>query len=163
MKKLSIVLILINLLLLAGYFIYAVNTKEQILKNGKLVLLKLAPVDPRSLMQGDYMVLNYEINQKTPDNAPQKGYVMLSKNESGDYKATKFQNYLPKDTLSGIPVEYIKVNNWNQRIRIGAESYFFQEGNAEKFENAVYGGLKIDANGNSVLIGLYDENKKLIE
>ena len=99
MKKLSIILILTNLLLLAAYFIYAVNTKEEILKNGKLVLLKLAPVDPRSLMQGDYMILNYEINQNVPDNTPQKGFVLLSKKENGDYKATKFQNYLPKVSL----------------------------------------------------------------
>lgn len=163
MKKISIVLILTNLLFLAAYFIYAVKSKEDILKNGKLVLLKLAPVDPRSLMQGDYMILNYEINQNVPDNTPQKGFVLLSKKENGEYKATKFQNYLPKDTLSGIPVEYIKTNHWNQSIRIGAESYFFEEGSAEKFEKAAYGGLKVDENGNSVLIGLYDKNKKIIQ
>ena len=31
------------------------------LATGKPVVLKIAPVDPRSLMQGDYMVLNYAI------------------------------------------------------------------------------------------------------
>ncbi|MFX7329222.1 GDYXXLXY domain-containing protein, partial [Acinetobacter baumannii] len=33
--------------------------KEMLLKEGQLVLLPLAPVDPRSLMQGDYMALRY--------------------------------------------------------------------------------------------------------
>ena len=47
-------------------------------------------------------------------------------------------------------------------INIGAESYFFQEGDAEKFEKAVYGGLRVDNKGNSVLVGLFDENKKQI-
>ncbi|MEY4484068.1 MAG: hypothetical protein RL693_1520, partial [Verrucomicrobiota bacterium] len=38
--------------------------KEQTLANGRQVFLKLAPVDPRSLMQGDYMSLRYEIARK---------------------------------------------------------------------------------------------------
>lgn len=40
----------------------------------------------------------------------------------------------------------------------GAESFFFQEEHAEKYEKAKYGGVKIDINGNSLLIGLYDEH-----
>ena len=34
---------------------------ERILRSGQSVLLRLQPVDPRSLMQGDYMVINYEL------------------------------------------------------------------------------------------------------
>ncbi len=48
-------------------------------------------------------------------------------------------------------------------INIGAESFFFQEGEAEKYENAKYGGIKVDNQGSSLLIGLYDENKIKIE
>jgi uncharacterized membrane-anchored protein len=43
----------------------AVNTmivgKERIVANGTVVLLRLAPRDPRSLMQGDYMALRYAL------------------------------------------------------------------------------------------------------
>ncbi len=39
-----------------------------------MVLLRLAPVDPRSLMQGDYMRLNYELarqlGNRQQDEAP---------------------------------------------------------------------------------------------
>lgn len=42
--------------------------KEKILSEGRLVLLKLAPVDPRSLMQGDYMNLRFEIENTLIDN-----------------------------------------------------------------------------------------------
>ena len=58
MKKYSRILIIVNLILLLGYFNWSVYQKEQTLKDGQLVLLQLAPVDPRSLMQGDYMRLN---------------------------------------------------------------------------------------------------------
>ena len=57
MKKYSRILIIANLILLLGYFNWSVYQKEQTLKEGQLVLLQLAPVDPRSLMQGDYMGL----------------------------------------------------------------------------------------------------------
>ena len=38
-----------------------VYQKEQHLSNGEVVLLELAPVDPRSLMQGDYMRLRFAL------------------------------------------------------------------------------------------------------
>ena len=49
MKKYSRILIIANLILLLGYFNWSVYQKEQTLKDGQLVLLQLAPVDPRSL------------------------------------------------------------------------------------------------------------------
>ena len=60
MKKYSRILIIANLILLLGYFNWSVYKKEQTLKDGQLILLQLAPVDPRSLMQGDYMRLSYK-------------------------------------------------------------------------------------------------------
>ena len=33
--------------------------KQVVLANGQSVFLKLAPVDPRSMIQGDYMILQY--------------------------------------------------------------------------------------------------------
>ncbi|MCL1480922.1 MAG: GDYXXLXY domain-containing protein [Marinobacter sp.] len=42
----------------------SVFQKEQQLAHGKVVYLDLAPVDPRSLMQGDYMALSFAIGQE---------------------------------------------------------------------------------------------------
>lgn len=53
--------------LVAGLFIvlFAANAgiyeREKILADGRRVVLELAPVDPRSLMQGDYMRLNFAV------------------------------------------------------------------------------------------------------
>lgn len=41
---------------------WQVQSYERVLANGQSVLLRLSPVDPRSLMQGDYMIINYEVN-----------------------------------------------------------------------------------------------------
>ena len=40
----------------------AIWQKERHIAEGEVVYLELAPVDPRSLMQGDYMALNFELS-----------------------------------------------------------------------------------------------------
>ena len=162
MKNSYKIFLVVNLILFIGYAIYATRAKEKIINEGKLVLLKLAPVDPRSLMQGDYMVLNYEISNNLPENTPHKGFVILKELEDGAFRALKFQNFLNDLKENEIAVEFIKIDSWQNSVKIGAESYFFEEGHAKKYEKAVYGGLRVDNKGNSVLVGLFDENKKLI-
>lgn len=40
---------------------WQIKNYERVLSHGQSVLLRLLPVDPRSLMQGDYMIINYEV------------------------------------------------------------------------------------------------------
>src|SRR5437763_13985334 len=39
----------------------SIAAKERQLRGGRVVFLEIAPVDPRSLMQGDYMALAFEV------------------------------------------------------------------------------------------------------
>lgn len=55
------VMALISLLTTLGLANFSIWRFENILQHGEKIVLRLAPLDPRSLMQGDYMVLNYEI------------------------------------------------------------------------------------------------------
>lgn len=162
MKKLKWVIIAANLLLLLGYINYSITKKEAILESGRLVLLELAPVDPRSLMQGDYMQLRYDISTNLVyDSMPKRGYCVVKLDAAGVGNKLRFQeNQTPKDE-GELLIEYRAVNQWN--VNIGAESWFFQEGQGEKYERAKYGGVKIDEHGNSLLVGLYDENRERIE
>ena len=59
--KAPIWLVGVFVIALLGAENYKVQQFEDVLATGKPVVLKIAPVDPRSLMQGDYMVLNYAI------------------------------------------------------------------------------------------------------
>lgn len=59
--KAPIWLVGVFVIALLGAVNYKVQQFEDVLSTGKPVVLKIAPVDPRSLMQGDYMVLNYAI------------------------------------------------------------------------------------------------------
>ena len=51
----------------------------------------------------------------------------------------------------------------NDRLFLGAESFFFEEGQDTLYQKATYGGLKVNAKGESLLVGLYDKDFLLIK
>ena len=75
--KAPIWLVSVFVIALLGAVNYKVQQFEDVLATGKPVVLKIAPVDPRSLMQGDYMVLNYAILSEI-----QQSQVLSESNES---------------------------------------------------------------------------------
>ena len=163
MKANKGLLIILNLILLLGYFTYATVKKEQILNEGQLVLLELAPVDPRSLMQGDYMQLNYAISDEITNKSsvPIRGYCVVTLDEKNRASLVRFQKDRTPQSKGEFLIEYTKPKYWS--INIGAESFFFEEGQGKKYESAKYGALRIDSKGNSVLVGLYDEKVQEIK
>ena len=128
--------------------------KEMLLKNGKSIFLGLAPRDPRSLMQGDYMILRYDIIRKIPDKERERnGYIVL---ELTTKNIAKFKR-LYKAKLPLAKNEILLAYRYrNRRVRLGAESFFFQEGHAKLYNKARYGELKVTSSGASVLVGLRD-------
>lgn len=161
MKKYKGIVIFLNLILLLIIFNHNLYEKEEILSDGKLVLLKLAPVDPRSLMQGDYMRLRYEItNNFDLQNIPKRGFCVVKINSHNIADKVRFQKNATPLKENELLIRY-RTSDYD--LNIGAESYFFQEGQAEKYENSEFGGLMVDDDGNSILIGLYNEDKKFIK
>lgn len=162
MKKFKSLIILLNLLILLVYFNRSIVAKEKLLENGRLVLLELVPVDPRSLMQGDYMRLRYKISEQLNiDSMPKRGFCVVVLDENSRAGKWRFQESLSPLSPDEFPIKYMATDHWN--IQIGAESFFFQEGQGEKYEKAKFGGIKVDANGNSLLMGLYDEQFQIIQ
>jgi len=47
-------------LLVLAFVNYGIYGRERLVREGRVMVLRLAPVDPRSLMQGDYMRLRFE-------------------------------------------------------------------------------------------------------
>ena len=163
MKKYSRIFIIVNLVLLLVYFNWSVYQKERTLKNGQLVLFELAPVDPRSLMQGDYMQLNYQQSASELINAQTatRGYAVLSTDSNHIARIIRLQESLqPVNKGKEFIIKYKIIRS---RLFLGAESFFFEEGQDTLFQKAKYGGLKVDDEGQSLLIGLYDENLRLLQ
>ena len=158
MNKTFKIVLAANLILVLAFFAISVVKKETLIGNGTEILLRLAPVDPRSLMQGDYMALDYEILRKI-DYQSESGYVVV---KVGNDKVAEFVR-IQGDKPVNVGELVIRYKRDLGRLSIGADNYFFQEGSAKKFEKAVYGLLKVDADGNSVLVGLCNSDGRMIE
>lgn len=136
-----------------------IYNKEQTLKNGRTVLLELAPVDPRSLMQGDYMRLRYAITSQIKEDSGNKGTIILKIDEKQHGTFAR----LDQGTSPAENEQRLIYRNRSGHLRLGAESFFFQEGQAALYDKAKFGELKVDKTGNSILTGLRDKNNKRLE
>lgn len=138
---------------------YAIWQKEQIIQSGEIVLLQLAPVDPRSLMQGDYMALRYAIEDEIPTSTQtKKGYVVVSIDNNRVAHFVRFHQTEPLTKQEKL-LRYAKLGD---SIQISPNAFFFQEGHAELYSQAKYGEFKFDQQGNHLLVGLADEQFKHI-
>ena len=139
---------LLGILLVLVAVNVSIALKERALSAGRTVILELAPVDPRSLMQGDYMVLRYALADKV-DTGLTDGMVYVKLDARN--VATEIVPSPGPDTM---PLRY---RTKDGRAFFDAESYFFQEGQGHFFQDAKYGELKIDPeNGMPMLVGLLD-------
>ena len=141
------------LLLVAGIVVLvAVNgsilAKERIKRTGERIFLELAPVDPRSLMQGDYMALRFAIADQLSTES--SGFAAIRLDERG--VATPD----PAPRNGGLRIRYRLRDG---RVWLGTNAYFFEEGTAAKYDGARYGEFRLDRDsGEAVLVGLRDQN-----
>jgi uncharacterized membrane-anchored protein len=134
---------------LAG-MLFSIAQKERVLAQGRVVLLELAPVDPRSLMQGDYMQLDYALGRLPREGWPADGHLVLMQAEDD---VARFVRRHEGEALQ--PGEFLlRYRIRERRLRLGAESFFFQEGQAERYARVRYGELRVAHSGDSVLVGL---------
>ena len=157
----STALIILSLFVL-GALNYGIYAKEQIIKRGDILLLELAPVDPRSLMQGDYMRLRYALERAVPKiiekSLPPKGYLVIKSD------ANNVAQFVRID--AGEPLQAGEKRLQYRRsygLHIVPDSFLFQEGHAAFYQNAKYGVFKFDDNGNHLLVGLANLDRKMIE
>jgi uncharacterized membrane-anchored protein len=61
--KRLIISALVLALVQIGFLSWIIAGRAAILRNGKEVLLKIEPVDPRDLLRGDYIILGYGISR----------------------------------------------------------------------------------------------------
>jgi uncharacterized membrane-anchored protein len=147
--------VLVTAVLLLAVVNFEISNKEQLLISGKTVLLRLAPRDPRSLMQGDYMVLRYQIalEPRLVSGQAKEGYLVV---ELDDNQVAQFKRVYDDKTPLQENELLLQFRKRRYQIRIGAENFFFQEGHAKDYTNARYGELRVALSGESVLVGLRD-------
>jgi uncharacterized membrane-anchored protein len=153
-------LVVVGLVLVLAVPNALVLHKERLLAEGTPVLLQLAPVDPRSLIQGDYMRLDYAIMRQIADGQqhwPRTGQIVVALDENG---VARFVRRHDGRTPLGAREHLLTYRRRRGRIRVGTDAFHFQEGQARRYQGARYGEVRVGPSGTSVLVGLRDSTRK---
>lgn len=155
--------------------------KMTILIGGTEVLLKIAPVDPRDMLRGDYATFQYDISNiisyqfSEPIAKGDTVYVNLIKRgkyyiveDAQKVKPTNGGIFIKGTVASGgtedqsIDSPSRNLINTSVRVVYGAEDYFIPEGKGQGFnfgDKEAGAKVVIDDNGNAVLKQLYINDK----
>lgn len=167
---------------------HGIAQREGILSDGQVLLLELQPVDPRSIMQGDYMALRYAVaddirgvlepacKHARDDNAaalkcmgtrdfggresgPRKdGYAVFARDADSVGRLIRLQA-APRPVAAGeIAVRYRQRTRLD--IHIASNAWFFPEGQGQRYVPAKYGELRVSEDGVALLTGLRDDKRK---
>jgi uncharacterized membrane-anchored protein len=136
----------------------SILSRERLIDEGRIVLLELAPADPRSMMQGDYMALRFKaardafpVTAVRP--AAQDGRLVLAQDARGVAAFRRLDDGRP------LAADEVRMR---YRIRHGApklatSAWFFEEGHAADYAKARYGEFRVAPDGEAILTGLRDE------
>lgn len=155
-------LIVGGLVLVLGVVNVAIAGKERLIARGATIFVELAPVDPRSLIQGDYMRLDYELVRvlRSLGRLPRDGRLVVRLDSDG----IAYFSRLHREGAALAPGEHLlHYRTRGGQVRIGSDAYFFQEGHAARYQEARFGELRVAPNGSSVLVGLRDGQLRPIE
>ena len=170
-------------LLSIAVFLSLIFKNEWHLKHSQSIYVRLQPVDPRSILQGDYMRLNYQLyfapqnsnlENTTEQNTNQQNINQEDHIFSGHYFDQIIQNkssivtYVELDPqrrvihtsfepLQNVQVQRLVLQNPNNRYTMlypASKSFLFAEGLAECYQQAEYAEFKVDEQGNAILTAL---------
>jgi len=132
--------------------------KERLIAQGRPILVPLAPVDPRSLMQGDFMALNLQVGQPRfagsgeamVDLLSEQPRVILRLDERGVALAQR------PDTGGALAADELRLQlvMKNGRWILVTDAFYFKEGEAERYAKACFGEFRVDGSGKALLVGL---------
>ena len=150
-------LIALSTVCILGAVNVAIWKNEQLIEHGETVLLELAPVDPRSLMQGDYMALRFamadairaELDSQT-DRLSGHAIVQLDAQRRASFVALDQQQALADGQVR------LQFRLRNGQIKFATNAFFFQEGTGSIYEEAQYGLFRVGSEGQLMLPHLVD-------
>ncbi|NYE61215.1 putative membrane-anchored protein [Duganella sp. 1224] len=123
--------------------------KESLIRNGRPVYIELAPVDPRSLMQGDYMRLNFLM----PDLSTVSRHVKVV--AAIDNRGIAIVQRIASAGVPLAPNEIlIELVNTGSGLRPASDAWYFKEGEENRWAGAKYGEFRVDGSGRALLVNL---------
>ncbi|WP_417499359.1 GDYXXLXY domain-containing protein [Methylophaga sp.] len=139
-----------------------VYQQEKLLSDGEKILLKLRVVDSRSLMQGDYMALDYELAAQIRMHLaeqrhdvdrplrPQDAFVVVKVDKDNVAEFVRIDNDQP---LAGNERRlFFRVRN--NSIKFGTNAFFFEEGTASNYQDAQFAEFRVNQEGDLLLVNV---------
>ncbi len=165
-RKILLVTVAAQLLILVGM----IALRAIPLLTGQTVMVKVAPVDPRDLFRGDYVILSYDFSR-----VPREGIEGLSEDERASWKKLEGRAvYVPLvPDSNGVHMRPGKVTvvkpargpflkgqmERQGSLKFGIEAYYVQEGTGLRYEQAIRdrqlsAELAVTSGGQAALRGL---------
>jgi uncharacterized membrane-anchored protein len=133
----------------------AIWQKENLIAHGSPVYVELAPADPRSLMQGDFMRLNYRLPVDDKDRSSSmigdKRLHIVARNDAHGVatllRVHQGQALATDEYLLELTPHH---NGWI----LVSDAWFFREGEANRWAGAKYGEFRVLPDGRALLVDL---------
>ena len=146
------------------------------LRDSQSIYVELAPVDPRSILQGDYMALNYDLHfsalaaENRSEQSEPKISIQDFENQSRvlSYVQLDEQRRVVKTSFNRSALDQPRSarlilknpRNTFEGLYPAANSFMFAEGLEPCYRNAKFAELKLKENGETLLADLVDQNLK---
>ena len=139
----------------AGMVGYGIIGNEHIIATGDRLYIRLAPVDPRSLIQGDYMALRFDLPERGRVKDPASRMQAVATLDPQRVAKVLRLEVSPARLAPGeIAIDLkLKSGAW----MVASDAWFFREGDGPRFEKARYGEFRLLQNGKVLLVGMADE------
>lgn len=133
--------------------------KEDLIAHGQPVFVELAPVDPRSLVQGDFMQLNFRLPDQVWTHLAgftdaERPRMIAKRDARGVAILLRMDNGSPLGKDEFLFELTPKNGNWV----LVSDAWFFKEGEGERWAKARYGEFRVNASGRALLVGLRGAN-----
>ena len=143
---------------------FGIWQKEDLIAHGQPVYVELAPVDPRSLMQGDYMALNFRLPGNVEGEldrllSVERPHMVARRDQRGvllPVRVVRAGTALAADEMR------IELTPKNGRWILVTDAWHFREGDAERWSKARYGEFRVAADGRALLVGMADADLRPI-
>ena len=156
----------LQILILVGVPAQKIYTRA----TGRSVILKVAPVDPYSILSGYYVTLGYELNRPTAllgEKLPVSGttvYTVVEQSSDGLWQPVEVTTSLPQALPGNRAFLRGRYTGW--QIEYGIENFYIPETQREavaedllKHPDKARVEIKVDRSGNAALVRLIIEDR----
>lgn len=146
----------VGIALAAAAILCVANTgivrNETIIAHGQRVFIALTPLDPRSLLQGDYMALRFQTPEiDVPATRVQAVAILYMGDVAQLVRVHEGELLGPHEML-------IDLTLGRRGWMVATDAWHFEEGQASRFQYARYGEFRVTSSGKALLVGMRGPN-----